>query len=176
MMVIVAYYFSSMYSLYLRNEITTTITPSPVYVSKLYAFMRYQYFAGEDIPSTEGWIWYQIRLSSPPEGKKYFLLTNLSKDNFNTYVWDCDLCSWTREYVCYEDYCDYEDVCREVNFERLNSTHSYAFTKYDFFYGIYIEVIFSPEEWDAVSNAWLVIVLVDENETLEHLMSNLYIA
>jgi hypothetical protein len=90
---------------------------------------------------------------------------NLSKDNFNSYIWGCDLCSWTEE-----------GECRPVNFEPLNETHSYTFTTYDFRYGLEIELTYSPEQWDAVSNSWLVIVVVEENATVEEVMSSLYIA
>jgi len=169
------YYYMTTYStpLFIReiNTITitttTTIEPSPrIYVSKLYPYLRYQYPSGyEDAPSTEGWIWYQIGLDKPPEGYKYFILTNLSKNNFNSYVWGCDMCSWSEE-----------GECRPVDFIELNSTHSYTFTNYDFRYGLYIELVYEPQEWDAVSNAYLVIVVVQENATVDQILSNLYIA
>jgi len=174
------FYYMTIYStpIFLREITTTTITPTPtIYVSKLYPFTRYQDMTDGESPPTQGWIWYQVSLSKPPEGYKYFILTNLSKNNFNSNVWGCDMCSWAKEYVCYDGgYCDYEDICRPVNFEILNDTHTYVFTTYDFWYGLNIELVYLPERWDAVSNAWLVVVVVEENATLDQIMSNLYIA
>ena len=179
------YYYMTTYStLLIIKEIspttittTTTITPSPttsvIYLARIYPLGVEIYGGGEVV---DGEIHYGIRLKTPPLGYKYFIFSNLSLSYFSEFVgpfaWACNYettCDpWGR---CEENY-----LCDWIEFYEYNSTHTYAFMTTPCQDSFLIPVRYYPWEEDKIKNAWLVVVVVEENATLDQIMSNLYIA
>ena len=183
---IVGYYYGSTYSspLFIREisptttTITTTTTTTTTPTTRIYAVKIYpigiNYIGGED--SIDAEIHFGFRLKPPPTGYKYFLFSNLSPSYFTPYLGSLAFSCNHGIYCDAWGECEETDTCEFVEFHEYNSTHIYAFTYASCDSMFFIPVRYPSYEEDKIKNTWIAIVLVEENATLEQIMSNLYIA